>query len=429
MNFQATSLGMVLGLLMISQDLNTYYLYILLLSCDPKTITCENFLSYYTFFALVNTLLTLVAYPTSGFITDKTDKSSFRVFIISNIIQTLSIFCQIISAIHPMSYLFLFVFWQISQLISIQNSNSLWKIIKQFSSNVDTEFTVTHIGNIGDLTSDILESTLLAILAVLMTQTNISYHGVVIYMFVVIMGLNCILIGVSIYLSTRIRLESMDLSEAVYAPVPENKLNLGTWLKASIRDFWRQKFSLHVFLHCMILILYSALVQYPLSFQEVNIIDTKNTKFCHGVLTNLIVLGAMTNGLYLVGSISYRLFLVKMSAPKFYRYLYPSMAFILIGLTVTLKFQLNPLIIFFCTSSAVVIPYYMYYYDYYTFTEMGKTELYGFTLGLYGLISTICTILGQGIYYVNLELEYLIVILIVLLGFTMVYSWYIRTLC
>src|SRR5437868_5540591 len=119
-------LGFIFGILMVSQDLNTYYLYILLLIISPHTIRCTNFLDYYTIFILINTIMSGVFYPISGWITDITSDKSALVFLVSNIVQLILILLQILpyyfsELLGHDSWIVLCVLWELSQLVSIQN--------------------------------------------------------------------------------------------------------------------------------------------------------------------------------------------------------------------------------------------------------------------------------------------------------------------
>lgn len=425
-------LGISWGILMVSQDLNTYYLYVLLLSCDTNVINCQNFLKYYTFFSILYTVLSAIFYPISGYITDKTSNRPFFVLNISNIIQFISISLQIIPSLAKLNYIFLLFFWEISQVVAIQNTNSLWKIIKKYTETQSTEFLINKIGNMGDITSDILESSIMCIYASLMYYASVSYTFILFLMLGIIMFVNILLCMISFYLShhlsSYLSSYSSNISENILDNNITNKLTTCQWFKSSCYDFIKNRLVYHVFWHCMILILYSGIVQYPLSFIEVNIIKTNSTKFCNGVLTNLIIIGAITNILYLAGSITYRIFFVSMIPRNFYRYWYILTAIILIGGTISLNFELNPLILYIIISIITVIPYYMSYYSYYLFTEKGNEHSYGFILGLYGLINTIFTILSQYLYILGIAQLYLIITSIVIIILTIIYSLYISNL-
>lgn len=413
---------MVWGILMTTQDLNSDYLYLLLIMSDPQTITCQNFLDYYTLFSVINTFLSLIIYPISGYLTDKTDKYPFLILNISNMLQLLFFVCQEIPIIWTHNYRILLGFWLASQMVGIQNTNSIWKIIKKYTDQQTSSYEITSIGNIGDLTSDILESCLLLCLVLFLTLMNWSLKQVSIYFFSLIIILNCMLCTLSYILSYQIRFEPQ------YEIINEEfrKINVCQWLKESFKEFRTHKLTFFVFWHCILLVLYYTLVQYPLSFTEVSILSENTTNPCKAGITNIIILAAITSGLYLVGSITYRLFLVTMDPKIFYKWFYPIITCLLICITLSLKFVSRPLIIFFLTSTATVIPYYMYYYDYYTFSNTSNTSLYGWLLGLYGLFSTLAIITGQLITYLDLSILTLLLLLIILLVLTLSLSLYIR---
>jgi len=444
MELKLKFLGVLWGILMVSQDLNTYYLYILLLVTSPNTISCNNFLDYYTLFVFINTIASGIFYPISGWITDISANKSALVFLVANIIQLVFISLQIlpycfselfvdISWFNNKGWIILCVFWQVTQLVSIQNVNSLWKLIKQITekerntdNNKNNLQLVNSIGNIGDLTSDITETLTLSILAIVILFVKsdmINYKFILIYIFIAITLLNLILCVTSIYLFTSNKNENVNEFN-IRKDTKKPKILPHKWLYSSIKNFYKQKIAYHAFWHCILLGIYATIVQYPLSLIEVSIINVSNN-LCNGVLTNLLLLGATTNLCYLIGSISYRLFVVNASPIRFYRWYYPIGALSLLGITTALWFKMYYIITLILISFATMIPYYLTYYDYFLFTEQSQGKSYGFVLGLYGTINTIITASIQSLYYIGISFGLILGFSIVLLVLSIIYSYYL----
>lgn len=442
-------LGFIWGILQVSQDLNTYYLYVLLLITSPNIITCHNFLSYYTVFVFINTIVLGIFYPISGWITDSTsDKSSF-VFLVTNILQLFFILLEIIPywlfSDNEISWILLCTVWQISQTLSIQNNNSLWKLIKQIVESDGDEHiflldeknnknlvTINSIGNIGDLTSDIVESSILGGLVLFITiyyniHNNLNF--IFLYIFSFIIFLNIFLCFNSIILFRGNRKPNK--------PITENKSykirNPLKWVWASVKNFYKQKIVFHAFWHCILLNICAIIVQYPLTLKEVSLVNVTELKdtnnLCGGIVKNLFITGAITNSFYLLGSICYRIFIVKTKPTLFYKIHYPICILLLFGTTIAIWFQMYYIITLLLISFAVIIPYYLTYYDYYLFTEESMSETYGFVLGMYGAITTVVTACIQLLYFANPSFTMMLAMNITLLSGNLVYSFYLAHLC
>jgi hypothetical protein len=393
-----------------------------------------------------------VFYPISGWITDATADSSSKVFLMTNIMQLILVVIQIIPhfiSLETKGWIPLYICWQLYQLVSIQNSNSLWKIIKQFTDNhPDGLVMVNKIGNIGDLTSDLSETvilTLLIVLVMFVKSSIISYKFIIIYLFVIITVLNVVLCLISMFMlkmgviryaplaqvnsmSVYTDSDSQDKSDNVI--VTESRIKrCFSWVKDSFTGFWRNKVAFHAFWHCILLTMFTNIVQYPLSLKEVGIVPPSNDKtienYCGGVIINLLFLGALTNACYLVGSISYRLFIVKTRPVVFYKYWYPICSVVLLGITTCLWFDFNQILTYIFISVSLIVPYYLTYYDYYLFTDRSAKQWYGFVLGLYGLVNTVTTLGIQGLYLLNMPFYVLLIINGALLTLSIVYSFYL----
>lgn len=450
MEFNHNFLGILWGILMASQDLNIYLLYTLLLISSTKTVICNNFLTYYDLFCFCSTFLTAVFYPISGWITDNTSDNSSKVFLVTNIIQLSLVFLQGIPYFlswETNGWIPLYICWQLYQLVSIQNSNSLWKIIKKFTDNHPEGLVmVNKIGNVGDLTSDISETTILTVLIVLILFVKnyiINYEFVVLYLFIIISIFNIVLCIISIFMlkSDIVRYTPLNQvnSISVYSDndnqnsdnivKPSKIKQCFNWLRTSIIEFWQNKIAFHAFWHCIILTTFTTVVQYPLSLKEVSIVVQSNDKtinnYCGGIIINLLFLGALTNGCYLIGSISYRLFIIKTVPLIFYKYWYPICSIFLLGITTCLWFNFNQILTYIFISFSLIIPYYLTYYDYYLFTDRSAKQWYGFVLGLYGLVNTITTLAIQGIYMLTIPFYILLIFNGILLILSIIYSFYI----
>lgn len=462
MEFKLWFLGFLWGILMIAQDLNTYYVYILLLVTSVNKITCSNFLDYYTLFAFIDTIISGICYPISGWITDATAEKSGLVFLISNILQLVFIILQILPLclsklgiytdfMSVNGWIIMCIFWQLAQAVSIQNENSLWKLIKQIvdtydtsqnsyimlyetennkKDNIKTLQMINNIGNIGDLTSDVVETILLGILILVITAFNGDYKFILMYTCGIITILNALVCVMSIavlkYKKNNVNIESIINREI---NTDRGYINPFRWIIDSIKQFYKQKVALHAYWHCIVLGIYATIVAYPLSLKEVNIINVDKNQtldnLCGGTLTNLMIIGAITNACYLVGSICYRIFIVNATPVRFYRWYYPIGSIILLCMTSALWFNLEKILTFTLISFATIIPYYLTYYDYYLFTNECKDKSYGFILGSYGAITTVITALIQSLYFTNTPVGVIIASSIILLVISIVYSYYL----
>jgi hypothetical protein len=128
-------------------------------------------------------------------------------------------------------------------------------------------------------------------------------------------------------------------------------------------------------------------------------------------------------------SIFYGLFIVKAKSVTFYRVWYPTACVIVLGCTIALSYDLPSYIAIMFISISQIIPYYLTYYDYYLFTEYANAKSYGFVLSVYGVSTTITTIIMQMFYLINIPYGVLIILGIILLTVNFIYSYYISYLC
>ena len=342
-------LGIIWGISMVSQDLFNYNLYLLLLNIDG--ITCENFIKYYTMFLLITTVVSGLFYPVSGWLTDHV-KNINLFYLFTVILQLILFFAQYIVMIKNNNMLYLlFIIWGLLQLLFIQNNNLLWKIVKINTSSIyENELEmINRVGNIGDLSSDITESVTLSILLFLLMYFREGiFKYVELYFFISMNILNITLLILSIISYVKRRTE-FNIVETIQQSNDNNK-NKCNWLIINIKKFYNNKIMYHIFWHCMVLLIYSLFVQYPLSLLTVNIIDV-NTKMnlhnlCGGKIINIMFLGCVTNICYLFGSIVYRIFIVKMPPKPFYKYWYIVGTIILLIVSVVLLFNVNYIVLF-----------------------------------------------------------------------------------
>lgn len=450
--------GIIWGILMTSQDLNIYLTYLLPMIISPNIITCHNFLHYYALFAFINTIISGIYYPISGWLTDYTSTRTPTVFICTNILQLIFVLLQLlplllvkifeIKWIEFYGWIIFCVFWQITQIVSIQNNNSLWKLIKQYIECsimiIDPELLyerpfndenkkfelINYIGNTGDLTSDICETLLLTLLAILLLFFKLPYDFIVWYIVGLVITFNLILCIVSIksfHFDTNYHTNYI-LNDTHKTP----DFNPYSWCKNSVIEFYNNKIVFHIYWHCILLVIFSALVQYPLSLREISVIDISSNKtidnYCGGTFINIILLAALTNSTYLFGSVLYRLFIIRISPITFYKYYYPFAIIILMGMALALWFKINYIMILILVSFSTIIPYYLTYYDYYLFTKQSKGEYYGFVLGLYGTSTTLIAAMAQLLYFTNVPFIVILSLSIILLLCVIIYSYYIAYL-
>jgi hypothetical protein len=289
---------------------------------------------------------------------------------------------------------------------------------------------INNIGNIGDLVSDTLETILLGILILIITILNGGYEFILIYTCSIITILNAIVCIMSIvvlkYKTSHVNIESIFDEENKNV---RSTINPIKWFVNSVKQFYNKKVAFHAFWHCIVLGIYATIVQYPLSLKEVNIISVQGNQtldnLCGGILTNLMMIGAITNACYLMGSICYRIFVVNAKPSRFYKWYYPIGAIVLMAMTSALWFNMNKILTFTLISFATIIPYYLTYYDYYLFTEECNDESYGFIMGSYGGITTVITALIQSLYFANASFGIILGSSIVLLLISLCYSYYL----
>lgn len=460
LSWDKRKLGIAWGLTVSMSDINTFFLYFGLLYASPTLITCDNFLSYYTLFVMISTILIAVFYPISGWLTDMLAlHNSYlgRSFSLLTVTQLVLFVIQLIplylNSTH--GWLILCIAWLLSQLVNLQSTNVAWKLIKLLAEddmylvdpNDTADFvaldiknnkleTINRTGNVGDLSSDMVETTSVVILALFIVFIDgfTPYHSIL-YLVV----LYCLIAGVVTLLATTFwhyipvftsfSFESINSEDKVGA-------NWFTWLKTNFKELCKpnNKIALHAFLHCICLNIYTSLVQYPLSLIEarhliiIHYDDQSRHNYCGGVVTNLMLLGAVTNGSYLFGSIWYRVFIVGTTPPVFYKWWYPCAAILLFGLTTALWFNLPSILGLVFVSVATIIPYYLTYFDYYLFTEKYDEKHYGFMLGLYGIVTTSLTLASQYLYLIGLSFTILIILCVSLVAFNIFYSLYLARL-
>lgn len=437
-------LGLTWGIHMTQQDLNNYLLYCLLLTSSPETVDCESFLKYYTVFSMINTGLTLLFAPISGWLTDLFEPRSGLFFSVVSLLQIVMLIVQLILSYLPefekYGYIWLCIAWQTRQLLSLQGSNSLWLIIKQQTVHIadlndgfhqkDKLKKINKIGNTGDLCSDTIEASVLVSLVLLSYYLDIGTKFAGLFIGTAILILNVILVLLSLLYVKRTKFE---LTYENNNMIEAEKINIFRHMIDSAKKFYHEKIGFHAFWHCIILNIFIIFAQYPISLLEVtNLVDLAEYKvadnMCGGVLTNLLALGAMTNCSYLIGSIWYFLFIVRCPPKYFYSIWYPIGSLILLGCTMTLWFTNIKYLVLALIAVSQIVPYYLTYYDYYLFTERTVQDYYGFVLGIYTLSTGLTTLLVQAIFLINFPFWGLLVSCLILLTISLIYSYYLAWL-
>ena len=489
-------LGLIWGFFMIYQDINTYILYVLLLLSAPDVINCSDFLKYYTTFSLITTIITGVFSPISGWLVDYFNQKQMLQLIIITMSHLIVFSSQFLSLIDPdnaYNWVILCILYQVFQVITIQNNNILWKIIKNYIEETHTHLNsspyimqptviinddqkllvneddimpiiktnntlsvVNRIGNIGDLTSDISESIIIGSLALILLYLKESWITIrfilwYLSMFLCIINILATIIITFIYRRSKLRKnvlnnssdteplldnnnENNENNENNLNKININKLSYYRYFIIAIKDFYNNKIVFHAMWHCILLSMFISLIQYPLTYSELDyFIQTNSTpdlaNFCGAELINLILVGAVTNISYLCGSIFYAFFIVNARSTIFYQRWYPAACLIIIGCTIALLYTLPSYMVIILISISQIIPYYLTYYDYYLFTEYANSKFYGFILGIYGISSTIVTVLMQLLYLINIPYGVLIGLGITLLIINFAYSYYLAYLC
>ena len=449
-------LGIIWGLFMIYQDLNNYFLYGLLLVSSPSTVSCNNFLKYYTLFSILTTIISGVFYPVSGWLIDYFSKKTINFLILTIIFQFIVFILQLGSILMVYfniywfdyhGWILLCIFYQIFQILTIQNNNLLWKIIKQkteedknynevllLNDNYNSLFIVNTIGNTGDLTSDTIESSCLIGLSMILLYLKNSFINLkflLFFLFCAISIINITSLVIFLIIKNDLKFDKIFIEENKKVSLKiGNPIN---YLKENFKKFYNNKIVFHSMWHCIILSIYTTFVQYPLSFKEIDsFVKTNGTStidnFCDNKITNLILLGAITNGSYLIGSITYKIFITKTKPLTFYKWWYPVAIILLFSTTTLLWFKIPNILILILISISQIIPYYLTYYDYYLFTEKCNEEYYGFILGLYGTSSTIITSVVQLLYLTDISFTIILIISGVLLFVSFIYSYYLANI-
>ena len=175
--------GIIWGLLLASQDLMNYFLYVLLLLYSPTVITCDNFLTYYTSCSIIYTILYGIYSIFSGLLTYYLSPIINKSFLITIIIQIWLIPFMI--APHLLSqylssneWIFLAIIWQLQQLIAVQANNFYWMIIKQTTDDFPT---INKIGNTGELTTNIVGAVILGVVGLIDYFTVLSLTNIFLY--------------------------------------------------------------------------------------------------------------------------------------------------------------------------------------------------------------------------------------------------------
>lgn len=464
-------LGVIWGICMVSQDLFSYNLYLLLL--NTQGITCQNFIDQYAIFLLATTIISGFFYPLSGWLTDKIKNTKLFFFVTVSLQSILFILQYTVMIGYRHSFIVLIVLWLLLQILFIQNNNLFWKIVKNYTcvsdyNNRDSltiPFTeqddleiINRIGNLGDLTSDIVESIILSVLMIiLMCYKTGIFEYVELYLFVSINFLNIMLL----IFSSVLYYKANQTASLLIVSIPSVMNNLGIvsiddknenhlndtqlestitnttvlkkntchWLINNTKKFYCNKSLFHIFWHCIILLIFSLFIQYPLSLKTINIInvDTNMNIFnlCGGKIINIMFLGSVTNICYLIGSITYRIFIVKMRPESFYKYWYITGTIMLLIISIIMLFKLNYIFVFLLISIATIIPYYLTYYDYYYFTERCDIKNYPYVLGLYGFINTILTFIIQYFFMLPIKIEIIVIIGAIIILFSLIYTFYI----
>lgn len=411
-------LGYIWGLLLLSQDLLNYYMYILLVTSVPKYVTCDNFLEYYIKFSLISTILANFCYAVSGLLIDYYSKKLLILLV------GLNIFGMVIFSIMALPYLFieniyiyeysiviLCIGWLLQQSISIFINNIYWKILKQ---NVESKSiqqddcfnNYTKLGNTGDITCNISELTIFGVLLGIIYIKNIEINIILLYFFMVL----CIVYILLLILIVKLVDYDHNLLNNIFYTTPT--------FTEKFRYLYHNTKVFNTLIHAFILLLFTAIAQYPLTMHEVNVVNNLDG-ICNGKLNNIFILALLMSMFYLIGSITYRLFIVNMKNVIFYRWVYP---FCLLGIILLFPLWMTkyPFFIFISVCISQVIPYYLNYYNYYVITNYIDESYYGFVLGIYGIMNTLLILMGQGLFLTNININIIIVFGSILLIISMI---------
>lgn len=331
---------------------------------------------------------------------------------------------------------------------------------------VDTLPIVNRIGNVGDLTSDLTETIIMGILSVFLITVKKGWVNIyfIIYYLSTFLGLINIMVTIIIFVIYRrqklLKLRGLDIHNIKIQPSisasantsntasnhdlssthilvePKkgcNGLSYIRYLINAFKQFYGNKIVFHAMWHCILLNMYISLIQYPIAYSEItDFIKVNETttiaNFCGAEIVNLILMGAITNLSYLCGSIFYGIFIVNAHVVTFYRIWYPVACVIVTACTITLIYDIPIYIAIILLSVSQIIPYYLTYYDYYLFTEYADSDSYGFILGVYGVSTTLVTILMQLLYIIDMSYTILISIAIIVLILSFIYSYYLAYL-
>ena len=169
------------------------------------------------------------------------------------------------------------------------------------------------------------------------------------------------------------------------------------------------------------LVIFISLIQYPLAYET--LIITNDT--CWGKLTNILVLGSITNATFLIGSIIYKLVLVDLVPAKFYTWIVPFTLIFLLILILLVYSNFNIILSMILISILQVVPYYLTYYDYYLFTEKTDLKIYGLVLGIYGTIDTIIIVFIQYLFLSGIKNFTIYISSILVIIISMCHTFYI----
>jgi len=155
--------------------------------------------------------------------------------------------------------------------------------------------------------------------------------------------------------------------------------------------------------------------------------DDESDYQCDGLIKYLLTQGAFLNITFLVTTLIYTVFLVKMPPSTYYRYIFAGWATALaavVGILWGVAPTMAPNLAFFVVSVAQVMPYYMFEYDFFVYTSTVSEKYYGFLYNILSVAYSFVTVVIGFILQYSVSDNTLFSMCIVILFILIVHSLY-----
>lgn len=395
--------GVLCGLALSHSDFNTYLTYYLIADTG-RGDSCDFFVVYASMY-IISSIIDSIWTVFIGWFVDKYERHAATWLNVMAILEIIT--ALIVYPLHryPIGHLLSYL---IHMMCITQMNTGVWKAVKLRINHaklragthgdddgmLDENHAVSSIGNICDITADIVEGIAL-FLCYLLAHLGFRFELVLHVLFAALL-----------FYAVLVAVMTFSLNPEHFSSVDDYSSDAGNILQASqpitlagimekVKEFYRNKLVWHGCWHAVLVAALYNVITYPLTISNVSTDDTyshgtvpsamTSSNYCNGELILVLRQGSIINTLFLVGSFFYRKVLLPMQPTSFYELGLPVLG-LGIGICLTFLFVFpHGVIASLLLAVGQLIPYWINSYCYFVFTSAVNPHTYGFVLGVYSI--------------------------------------------